>query len=255
MKRISKLSLLSIFLANSIFLTNCSKDEPISPIKENNIVSNTNFTAEDSFFYEIDVIGHVGLNLEAINGGIVITEIFGANSVKIIGVKQVKSESTEDAKAQLKELTVDMQDLTDKVFVKTMQPGFFGGRSYIVNYTITLPHDMEIDVNSRNGQITLNGIHGNVFVDLINGNIEGEVTLPLDGTIDMGIANGNIDLDIPRNTSAEFTARVANGNISVSNLELQSRVTTSKSLTGTLGDGRGIISLNISNGEILVRGF
>ena len=54
MKRIFKLSLLVIFLVNAVFLSNCSKDDPTSPNNINHIVSNTNFTAEDSFFYEID---------------------------------------------------------------------------------------------------------------------------------------------------------------------------------------------------------
>jgi DUF4097 and DUF4098 domain-containing protein YvlB len=167
----------------------------------------------------------------------------------------VKSESTEDAEAHLKELAVDVQDLTNEILVRTVQPNQSGGRNYIVNYTITLPKNMDITVNSLNGRVTLDEILGSVFVDLVNGVIDGEVTLPLDGTINMGIMNGSIDLDIPLNTSAEFTAGVTNGNISVSNLELQNRVATSKSLTGTLGDGRGIISLSTTNGEIMVTGF
>jgi hypothetical protein len=255
MKRIFKLSLILIFLVNSVFLTNCNKDDPTSPIKGNNFVSNTNFTAEDSFSYEIDAIGHSELNLEGINGAIVITEVSGANSVKITGVKQVKSESTEDAKAHLKELTVNVQDLTNKVFVKTTQPDFLGGRSYIVDYAITLPYDMEIDVNSLNGRVTLNEIHGNVDVDLTNGNIDGEVILPLDGTIDMQLTNGMLELDIPQNTSAEFEATTSTGTINVSNLVLQNQVQTPKSVTGTCGDGRGIISLRTTNGEIVVKGF
>ena len=255
MKRIFKLSLLLIFLVHSVFLTNCSKDDPTSPIKGNDIVSNTNFTAEDSFSYEIDAIGHSGLNLKGINGAIIITEVFGANSVKITGVKQVKSESTEDAEAHLKELVVDVRDLTNKVFVKTTQPSFLGGRSYIVNYTITLPYDMEIDVNSLNGRVTLNEIHGNAYVGLTNGNIDGEITLPLDGTIDMQLANGILELDIPQNTSAEFEATTATGTINISNLVLQNQVQTPKSLTGTCGDGRGTISLRTTNGEIVVKGF
>jgi len=255
MKLIFKVSLILIFLANSVFLTNCSKDDSTSPIKGNNIVSNTNFTAEDSFSYEIEVIGHSGLKLEGINGAIVITEVFDANSVKITGVKQVKSESSKDAEAHLKELVVDVRDLTNKVFVKTTQPGFLGGRSYIVNYTITLPYDMEIDIKSLNGKVTLNEIHGNVDVDLVNGNIDGEVILPLDGTIDMQLTNGMLELDIPQNTSAEFEATTATGTISVSNLVLQNRVETLKSLTGTCGDGRGTISLRTTNGEIVVTGF
>jgi DUF4097 and DUF4098 domain-containing protein YvlB len=255
MKRIFKLPLLLIFLANSVFWMNCSKDDPISPINQNDNVSNTNFEAKDSFSYEIDVVGHSGLSLEAINGTIVFTEVTASNSVKISGEKRVESESTEDAEAHLKELSVDVQDLTNEILVKTLQPKHSGGRHYIVNYTISLPKNMDVTVYSLNGRVTLNEIFGNVSVDLINGDIDGKVTLPLDGTIHMGITNGSIDLDIPQNTSAEFTASVTNGSISVSNLELRNRVEISKSLTGTLGDGRGTISLNTTNGNIMVTGF
>jgi hypothetical protein len=234
---------------------NCSQDDPISPNNSIDNVSNTNFSAKEPFSYEIDVMGHSGLSLEAINGTIVITEVSASNTVKITGVKQVKSESTEDAKAHLKDLVVDVQDLMNEILVRTEQPSHWGGRNYIVNYTITLPQNMDITVNSLNGRVTLNEIHGNVFVDLINGDIESEVTLPLDGTIDMKLTNGRLELDIPQNTSAKFEAAVSTGTVSVSNLEIQNRVETSKSLTGTCGDGHGTISLNTTNGEIIVMGF
>jgi hypothetical protein len=255
MKRTVKLSLLVVFLANSVFLMNCSKDDPVSSNNSNYNVSNTNFAAEDSFSYEIDVMGHSGLSLEAISGTIVIIEVPSSNSVKIRGVKQVKSESTEDATAHLDELTADVQDLTNEILVRTVHPEHWGGRNYIINYTITLPQNMDITVNCQNGRVTLDEIYGNVFVDLINGDIDSQVTLPLDGTIDMKVTNGKLELDIPQDTSTKFEATVSTGTISVSNLELQNRYETSKSLIGTCGDGNGTISLNTTNGEIMVNGF
>ena len=71
----------------------------------------------------------------------------------------------------------------------------------------------------------------------------------------MQLTNGMLELDIPQNTSAEFEATTATGTIIVSNLLLQNRVETSKSLTGTCGDGRGTISLRTTNGGIVVTGF
>ena len=101
----------------------------------------------------------------------------------------------------------------------------------------------------------MNDIYGSVAVELVNGDIDSKVTLPLDGTIAMGVANGDIELDIPKNTSAQFASSVVNGEITVSNLNIQNKVETSKSVSGTCGDGRGTINLSTVNGDINVTGF
>lgn len=256
MKRIINLLFLFVFSATAIFLMSCSDEtNPISPDNSSDQVSNTNFAAWESFSIAMNAANHSGLSLETINGTIVITEASAADSFKILGEKRVESESIEDAETHLKELEVDVQDLTDEILIRTVQPKLSGGRHYIVNYTITLPKNMDVKVNSANGRVTLDEIFGSVFVALINGDIYSEVTLPLDGTIDMKLTNGRMELDIPQNTSAKFNATVVNGNISVSNLDLQNKVKTSKSQTGTLGDGHGTISLITTNGGIRVTGF
>ena len=71
----------------------------------------------------------------------------------------------------------------------------------------------------------------------------------------MNTVNGNITLDLPTNTSAEFSANVNSGSIVISNLVLQSEVITPTSVTGTLGNGEGEISLETVTGDINVSGF
>jgi hypothetical protein len=254
-KRIPSLFVLVALLAASMFLMNCSGDISTSPNNANDQVSNTDFAAEKPFSFETDVLAHSDLSVKAINGTIVITEAPNSNSVKISGKKRVESESAEDAEAHLKELEVDVQNLTGEIFVRTVQPKRSEGRNYVVDYTITLPKNMDVSVNSLNSRVTLDGILGSVFVDLINGAIHSKVTLPQDGTIDMSLINGIMELEIPKQTSAELSARVVNGNIGVSNLDLQNKTETSKFLRGTCGDGRGAISLITTNGNIYVTGF
>ena len=101
----------------------------------------------------------------------------------------------------------------------------------------------------------MNEIYGSVTVELVNGDIDSKVTLPLDGIIDMGVGNGDIKLEIPKNTSAQFASSVVNGKINVSNLNLQNKVETSKSVSGTCGEGLGTINLSTVNGDIDVKGF
>jgi hypothetical protein len=125
-----------------------------------------------------------------------------------------QSDSARDAEAALLELTVNVHDLANDVRVETIQPTNTGGRNYIVDYTITLPKFLQINVNNLNGIVTLNSIDndvevnnlngnitsrkilGSASIDLSNGNIGGEITLPLNGAIDMKTINGDINLSI-----------------------------------------------------------
>jgi DUF4097 and DUF4098 domain-containing protein YvlB len=249
-----------------VWMTSCGDND-------NSQITNRNFEARESFSFEVAVENRSRLRLQAINGEITLTGLPGAHSVIITGEKRVESDSTEDVEAYLPELEVNVQGLANEVFVETTQPQNTGDRNYIVEYTITLPKNLEVrvtnvngivtldaiendvTVNNVNGEATLLGIVGSARVVLVNGTIESDVTLPLDGTLDMRTTNGAIALDIPQSTSAEFSANVSNGNISVANLVLQNEVRTSTSLRGTLGNGQGTIFLMTANGNIRVSGF
>ena len=270
MKNIFSKSIIVVLLFACVLWVSCGRDKSVS---SDDTVDNTNFTAERPFSYQVDVVNHSQLSLEAINGNIKITGMSDSDSVIITGIRRVGSESTQDAEEHLQYLEVSVQDLGSKILVKTIQPEKTYGRSYHVNYTITLPEDLQVVVISVNGNVTLDSIdnditvinvngtitldeiYGNVFVTLTNGGIDGEITLPQDGVIQISLVNGNIVLNIPIETSAEFAAGITNGNIVVSNLTLKDQVVTTSSLSGTLGDGRGTISLITVNGNINVSGF
>lgn len=88
---------------------------------------------------------------------------------------------------------------------------------------------------------------------MTSGTLDSEITLPVDGTIDLHTVNGNINLAIPADTSAELSAHVIFGSISVSTLLLQNETSTSDFLIGTLGDGQGTITLEAEvTGDIRV---
>ena len=267
---------LFLFLLTSIILTSCGGGGDINfntPIVSNfPPVGNTDFEAVDVFSDEVPVTNHTLFKLTGKGGEITITGKSDANSVIISAIKRVKSETFEDATAQLKELEVNVRDLATEIRVDTIQP-VDDGRIYSVDYTITLPRFLKINVNNLGGNVTLDSIDndvtvmnnsgnvtlrnilGSAVIVLVAGTIEGEVTLPLNGVIDMTTLSGDINLDIPVNTSATFSAAVSIGNISVSNLVLQNEVVTSTSLSGTLGSGQGRITLETQFGNISVSGF
>jgi DUF4097 and DUF4098 domain-containing protein YvlB len=236
-------------------------------------VSNTNFEAQEPFSTTVAVGNHTQLNLQVKNGDITVTGMSGATSVVIAAMRRVQSESTQDAQAHLQDLKVNVQNLAPQVRVETIQPQDTGGRKYIVDYTITLPRyftihvnslngivtldsiDNDVGVNNLNGQVILKKITGSASIDLLTGAIECEVSLPLNGVIDLTTLSGDISLAIPTNTSAHFSAAVSMGGISVSNLVLQQEVKTSTSWSGTLGSGQGTIFLEAEQiGDISVSG-
>ncbi|NIM99598.1 MAG: DUF4097 family beta strand repeat protein [candidate division Zixibacteria bacterium] len=261
---------LLFMLAVCILWVHCGKDKSSGPDDK---VSNTDFVAKESFRFAVDAEDHTGLSLEGINGNVTITGLSGADSVIVAGEKRVGSESMQDAEEHLQDLQVNVWGVQGVVFVKTTQPDQTQGRAYVVDYDITLPKSLQvlvinvngavtidsinsfISVQNVNGPVTLEEIFGSVSVQLVNGQIQAEVTLPQAGLITMSAVNGGIELAVPQNTSAEFSASVENGIISMSNLVLQDLRSTPNSLTGTLGDGQGTISLTTVNGSISVWGF
>lgn len=253
-----------------IFLFGCTEKKAVD---SGDNVSNTDFVAKHTFSFGVQVKDHTRLRLEGVNGDVMITGLSDTDSVIITGERRVGSESTEDAEEHLQKLEVSVKDLGNEVSVKTIQPEKAYGRSYVVDYNITLPKNFEVSASNVSGlvaldsinnsvsighvsgQIRLDKISGSVFASLVSGQIEGEVTLPLDGTISMSVVSGSIELDIPQSTSAQFSASVVSGSISISNLILQNQVSTPDSLSGRLGDGRGTISLSVVSGNISVSGF
>jgi DUF4097 and DUF4098 domain-containing protein YvlB len=193
--------------------------------------------ASEPFHYTVNLVSQHTLKVEGINGLVNVESVSGTNQVTISGKKIVGSETYSDARESLKNLSVVIDELSDKLVVKTIQPENTDGRNYNVNYTIAVPSHLNLDVKN------------------VNGKISGEVSVPISGTVDMRLSNGGIELNIPQSTSAEFSANLVNGRISLQHIDLFSRIETSKSLQGIFGSGEGTISLSTTNGNIYVSGF
>ncbi|MCP4580768.1 MAG: DUF4097 domain-containing protein [candidate division Zixibacteria bacterium] len=259
-----------VLFATTIFLFNCDGDNPLNSRYD---VHNTNYIAVEEFLFEVDVANQSLFRLTAVNGSISITGESNSDSIIITGERRVGSESTEDAEEHLELLEVRVQELTDEIYIRTIQPNETYGRNYEVDYEITLPDGFMIiashvngsvtvgsinntvTVSNVNGQIDLNDISGSAIASLVNGQIEGDVVLPSNGLIAMSTVNGNVVLNIPVNTSAEFEASRVNGSINIRYLDLQNEVITSTSRRGILGNGDGEISLSTVNGNIWAIGF
>ncbi len=250
-----------------LLLTGCDFSDPGGDVHR------TDSWATAPFFFEVNISNHIRIDIGGVSGKIDIVGQDGATTVSIRGEKRVGSDSAHDAKRHLDDLEVQVTDLGDEVLVRTHQPRNTGGRHYVVDYTITLPPDLIVDVALVNGKITIDAIEntvrvgnvsgdvhltdivGNVRVTSVSGNIASDVVLPINGEIELSTISGNIMLSIPSVTSADLSAVVTYGAISTSNLSIQNRVQTPRSLEGMLGNGEGVITLHTLSGAIHVQGF
>lgn len=265
--------IISVFLTCFIFglsFFSCGDDNAADA---DNRVDNTDFVASEAFSFSMVAAGKSLLKLRGVNGTINIVGLSNTDSIKVSGERSVGSESTQDARNYLQNLQVIVDDSGSFAFVKTIQPANNYGRDLNVDYNVTMPKNMAINVyqsnglieidsiNSdisvweTNGEIFLDNIIGNVIADLADGLIQGNITILLNGIIDFTTDNGDINLSIPENTSAHFSAAVGTGNITITNLVLTNEQVTPTQVTGTLGSGLGIISLEVGIGDIDVTGI
>ena len=257
-------------LSCSVLFFGCNDDS--NPVSDEGDVANQKYKATETFSYNATVKDQTQFRLNGINGNIKVTGT-DTETITIAGEKKVGSDSVEDAEEHLQDIEINIQDTTDLVYVKTVQPEETHNRDYSVNYTITVPYNLKVQIDNINGTVIVesisntvsvtdvNGtvnvleIYGSVSVNLTNGLIDGKIALPTDGTIILSTVNGNIDLVIPTDSSAGFSAHLSNGNISVSDLDMKNVQSAADYLTGTLGNGDGSITLKTVNGSITVFGY
>jgi len=236
-------------------------------------VNSTNFSASDSFSYDIAVKKQSRVVINAINGQIEIVGRQNISTVKIWGERIVKSETEDDAAEHLKKLEVHVSDSNDGIFIQTEQPSNSNGRNYLVNYNLIIPVDWNVSIDHVNGTIKIDSLNGDISIDLVNGDIQlqevngnvdvqltnGKIyskqTLPEQGMCKMTAVNAQIQLYIPENTSANFAAGVTNGTVSVTNLNVQNLQSAHNFVNGVLGSGQGTIRLEAVNGTISASGY
>ena len=235
-------------------------------------VGSTQFSAEQPFHFEVGRAARTEFRLDGINGLVEVVGAADVSSVVVAGGRRVKSESAADAEANLHRVQVEIDSSATAVEVRTQQPRKSGGRIYEVDYEISVPRDMELEltnINGRvvvgsiesgvtirnvNGEIAIESLTGNTSAAVTNGAIAASIALPADGRAELRVINGNIDLRIPTDSSARLTASVQNGSIATADLALTDVVSSARSLTGTLGAGGGEITLSTVNGTIRVTG-
>lgn len=110
-------------------------------------------------------------------------------------------------------------------------PKFFSFGNTVINLTVTIPKDMDLDINDGSGSIRVENIAGNVSVDDGSGsmeieNVEGSVRIDDgSGTIEVDDVRGDVDVNdgsgstYIRNIGGNVTVRDGSGSIYINGVE------------------------------------
>ena len=181
MSRFALKAVLASMLAALLF-TACGEDGI-------NGIHSRDYIAEEPFSFNIGLCGRTDFTLQGINGSIEVTGDPQASSISVSGVRRVKSDSQEDADAHLLLLEVVVDSSATEATVRTSQPTESEGREYIVNYTVTMPRDLVLDVGTINGDVTVESIDADATIESVNGRL---YTSGIRGNDTMTVINGQI---------------------------------------------------------------
>ena len=202
------------------------------------------------------------------------------NEVAVKGTIHGHSQEGVDA------VKTDVESDMNRVAIHTRQPSNLTGFPYSwpffkniyderVDYIIQVPRGARLaGITSVNGQITVDGVSGNIEastvngktqikgaagdlkLSTVNGQIEAEMAALARGqTVSLKGVNGQIDATLPADADADVSASTVNGHISSEfpSLVVKKESPASHKLKGSLGRGGATVSAGTVNGSIRIR--
>jgi len=221
-------------------------------------------------------------SLENTNGAVRLS-VWDREEVRIEAEKVASAGREEDAKKLLAATEIIVRQGQNRVEVITRTPqcsdgGFWdwvfgnGSGRVAVTYWITVPRDIDLQVETVNGDIKAQEISGRADLETTNGGVDvtdaaGSVSVETtNGRIAISLkqvnrgesmqfetTNGSIVSEFPQDFSATLSASTTNGRINCDfPLTMQSAYERT-SLEGRIGEGGGKLTLETTNGSISIR--
>src|SRR4029079_18976274 len=117
--------------------------------------------------YKVSGEGALGLNQIAVDVKVVTGR---GNEVRIDAIKRVRHRDPEEAKRLLAALRIEVNQVGNRLEVRTVYPGLGGrGSSTSVDYTITVPASEAVSVKTVSGNVSINGVRGEVRAETVSG--------------------------------------------------------------------------------------
>ncbi|HPG39722.1 MAG TPA: DUF4097 family beta strand repeat-containing protein [bacterium] len=238
-------------------------------------------TVTKEFEQTVDLAAEGTVNVKNVNGKIFV-ESWDNDEVHIYAVIEVKASSSSRAEEFIEQVEIKVEKSGDELYIQPEHPKargedffkmLFGSHnpSVQVDFTVQVPRNVQVDLNSVNGTIetvnlaglaklqTVNGkisakeMHSAVDAGTTNGGIEVEIDESnLSNDMRLHTVNGSISMTMPKSTAADLSMSTVNGSIHTDfPLQLEG-MWSNKNVDGKINGGGNKISLGTVNGSISI---
>lgn len=236
-------------------------------------------TLEERFERSLPFSSGQSLAITNTNGSISVVS-WGSQEIEIVAKKKVRAGSDEEARKIMAALEIDIEETGQGLRIKTRDPKHNGSKSWFsrrddsasVSYTIRLPESANLDLETVNGKIMIEGVRGDLELSSTNGGIKalesgGSVRAhTTNGGIEVELSeieageemsfkttNGGIEISLPGGIAADLSAGTTNGSIETDfPITIQGSFAKNR-LSGSINGGGPTIELRTTNGSIRIR--
>jgi hypothetical protein len=116
------------------------------------------------------------------SGAVDVTQIAGdvrvvtgrGNEIRVEAIKRVRHRDAAEAKRLLDALRIDVTQVGNRVEVRTVYPRQSGNRNWngSVDYTITVPQSAGVSAKTVSGDVSVNGVNGEVRAETVSGDVD-----------------------------------------------------------------------------------
>jgi hypothetical protein len=201
------------------------------------------------------------------NGGVAFYG-WDKNEVLVRALIQTTGETRAEAQAMAKDVKV----LTDGDRIRADGPASRRHSWWSVSYEVWVPRKANLDADTHNGGISVDGVEGKMELRAVNGGItlrevggdvraettNGGVSAQLSGTkwngegLDLQTTNGGVGLDIPRGYNAELETGTVNGGMNI-DFPITVQGFIGRRITTKLGTGGPRVRATTTNGGVRIR--
>ncbi|WP_196140324.1 DUF4097 family beta strand repeat-containing protein [Aliikangiella sp. G2MR2-5] len=214
------------------------------------------------------------------NGRIHLENVNGDVTIKACGCDQVTLNANIKASSQemRDRITIDISASKNLLKVKTKykenRGSSWNNQSSEVHYTLSVPDNVKLkDIELVNGDLTINGVTGELHAELVNGSIKsdgmtastnidmvnGDINLSFNDisnaeNIELESVNGDIEVSLPADASIDVEAETVSGTLSNEfGIEVIKHKYVGSEMRGKTGNGDLRIEMNNVNGRIKLK--
>ncbi|HJQ21097.1 MAG TPA: DUF4097 family beta strand repeat-containing protein [Gemmatimonadaceae bacterium] len=201
------------------------------------------------------------------NGGVAFYG-WDRNEVLVRALVSASGDSRAEAESLAKQITID----TSTSRIRADGPRNRRYSHWAVSYEVFVPRKTDLDADTENGGVQVEGVEGRMELHAVNGGIgirdaagdvraettNGGVTAELTGStwkgagLDLETTNGGVTLDIPTGYSAELETGTVNGGMNI-DFPITIKGSISRRISTRLGNGGPRIRATTTNGGVRIR--